>query len=233
MRFIEQDHAVEVRPEPVEDLLEAGVLPASVGAAQGGVGGEQDALPELDRLALLGAGQRHDLEFFLAERRPVALRVFEKLVGFRDPERAAAALQPVVEHNASRLPALAAARAVAKKIAFAELHRAFGLWRDAVQPVEALIGLVMAGQKTLMGFAGIDDRLDLRVGQDAFRDQIARQPRHIGWHRRRDGAPWTPIAQARSDAAWRLQWRWSERHRAHRACRWSAPPPRLWFCADR
>ena len=146
------------------------------------------ALPELDRLALLGAGQRHDLEFFLAERRPVALRIFEQLVGFRDPERASAALQPVVEQNASRLPALAAARAVAEKIALAELHRAFRLWRNTVQPVEAVIGLVMARQKALMGFAGIDDRLDLRVGQDSFRDQMARQPRHIGWHRRSDGS---------------------------------------------
>ena len=42
--FIEQDHAVEIRAEPVEDLLEAGVLAASIRAAQGRVGGEQDAL---------------------------------------------------------------------------------------------------------------------------------------------------------------------------------------------
>ena len=89
--------------------------------------------------------------------------------------------------NASRLPALAAARAVAKKIALAELHRAFGLWRDTVQPVEVVVGLVMARQKSLMGFARIDDRLDLRVGQDSIRDQMARQSRHIGWHRRSDG----------------------------------------------
>ena len=82
-------------------------------------------------------------------------------------------MQPVVEQNASRLPALAAARAVAKKIALAKLHRAFGLRCNTVQPVEAVIGLVMACQKTLMRFARIDDGLDLRVGQDAVRDQIA------------------------------------------------------------
>jgi len=80
--FIEQDHAVEIGAEPVEDLLETGVFAAAVGTAQRGVGSEQNALTELDRLALLGAGQGHDLEFLLAERRPIALCVFEKLVGF-------------------------------------------------------------------------------------------------------------------------------------------------------
>jgi len=97
-------------------------------------------------------------------------------------------LQPVVEQHASRLAAFAATRAVPEKIALAELHRAFGLRRHAIQPVEALVSLVMACQKALMSFAGIDDGLDLRVGQDAFRDQIARQPRHIERHRRSDEA---------------------------------------------
>jgi hypothetical protein len=54
--FIEQDHAVEIGAEPVEDLLETGVFAAAVGTAQRGVGGEEYALPQLDRLPLLGAG---------------------------------------------------------------------------------------------------------------------------------------------------------------------------------
>ncbi len=44
----------------------------------------------------------------IAERRPVALGVLDQLVGLRDPHRASAALQPVVEKDAGDLAALPA-----------------------------------------------------------------------------------------------------------------------------
>jgi hypothetical protein len=46
MRFVEEDHAVEIRPQPFEQLLEARLL-TRVGA-QRGIGGKQDALIEPD-----------------------------------------------------------------------------------------------------------------------------------------------------------------------------------------
>ena len=69
--------------------------------------------------------ERHDEQLLLAERRPVALGVLEQRVGLGDPERAAPALQPVVEDDAGDLPALAGAGAVAEEPAAAE---ADGVW---------------------------------------------------------------------------------------------------------
>ncbi len=55
MALVEDDHAVEVSAEPVDDLLDPrDTLPSRVGA-QRGVGREQDALLEPDRRALAEA----------------------------------------------------------------------------------------------------------------------------------------------------------------------------------
>ncbi|TIW92035.1 MAG: hypothetical protein E5V57_31165, partial [Mesorhizobium sp.] len=53
-----------------------------------------------------------DQETFHAEGRPVALRVLDQLVGFRDPDRLAAFLHPAVENDGGGLAALADAGAV-------------------------------------------------------------------------------------------------------------------------
>src|SRR3546814_12720812 len=60
---------------------------------------EEDALGQPDRRSLLEARQRLNQQALHAERRPVALRVLDQLVGFRDPQRLVAALDPVVEDD--------------------------------------------------------------------------------------------------------------------------------------
>ena len=64
---------------------------------------------------MLEARLRYHLQFFLAQRRPIALRVLEQLVGFRDPQRLAAAFEPIVQDHAGNLAALSGAGAVARK----------------------------------------------------------------------------------------------------------------------
>ena len=125
VRLVEQDHAVEIRSQPVEDLLEPRAFAFAFGGAQGRVSGEQNAFGDADRRALAVARLRHDQELLLAERRPVALRVLDQLVGLGDPDGLAASAQPVVENDACGLPALAAAGAVAEEEALAELHGVF------------------------------------------------------------------------------------------------------------
>ena len=79
---------------------------------------------EADRGALGEARQRRDQQPLLAERRPVALGILDQLVGFRDPDGAAAALEPVVEQDAGDLAALARAGAIAEHPAAPETDRA-------------------------------------------------------------------------------------------------------------
>ena len=172
--------------EPVDDLLHARGLALAFLRADRGVGGEQDALIEADRIALAEAGERRDLQALLAERRPVALRVVDQLVGFGDPDGAAAALHPVVEDDAGGLPALARAGAVAEEPAAAEAHGALGVVGGGGDRVEGGIDLPGAGQMPAMGFAGIDDAFELGLGQDALADEALRQMRPVGGLRRRD-----------------------------------------------
>ena len=106
--LVEDDDAVEIGAQPFDDLLDPRSLLVALVGAQRGVGGEQDAFRQTDRRALAEARQRRDQQPLHAERRPVALRVLDQLVGLGDPDRAAAALQPVVEQDAGDLPALAA-----------------------------------------------------------------------------------------------------------------------------
>ena len=172
--------------EPVDDLLHARGLALAFLRADRGVGGEQDALIEADRVALAEAGKRRDLQALLAERRPVALRVVDQLVGFGDPDGAAAALHPVVEDDAGGLPALARAGAVAEEPAAAEAHGALGVVGGGGNRVEGGIDLPGAGQMPAMGFAGSDDAFELGLGQDALADKALRQMRPVGGLRRRD-----------------------------------------------
>ena len=98
------------------------LLPSRSDERKRGVGGKENAFGDADRRALAVARLRHDQELLLAERRPVALRVLDELVGFGNPDGLAASAQPIVENDACRLAAFAAAGAVAQEKAFAELH---------------------------------------------------------------------------------------------------------------
>src|SRR5579871_3500876 len=105
--LVEDDDSIEVTPQPIDDLADARNLFFAGVGPQRSVGGEKDALLQADRRALAKARQWRDLQTLLSERRPVALGVLDQLVGLRDPESAAAALEPVVEHDAGDLAALA------------------------------------------------------------------------------------------------------------------------------
>ena len=109
--------------EPADDLFEARGLSLAGGRAQGCIGGEQDPglLRNIGPLAELA--QRNDVGFAAADRGPVAARVLEQLVGGGEPQRPAAAAQPVVEDDGGDLAALAATGAIAQHPAAPQTHR--------------------------------------------------------------------------------------------------------------
>ena len=128
-----------------------------------------------DRRALAEARQRRDQQALLAERRPVALGVLDQLVGFRHPDRAAAALQPIVEQDAGDLAALAGAGAVAQEPAAAEADGVLSVVGRGRDDVEGLVHRPRSGEVAGMGLAGIDDALELGVGQQAVGDDVGRR----------------------------------------------------------
>ena len=170
---------IRAAAEPVDDLLNAAGFVALGLGAQGGVGGEEDAFVERDRGALTEARQRHDVGAVAADRRPVALGILDQFVGFRDPDRAAAALEPVVEDDRGDLAALAGAGAVAEKPAAPEAHGIRGIGGCGRDEIVGFVDGVGAGEMAGMSFAGIDHALELRVGQDAGRQQPRRQMRPV------------------------------------------------------
>ena len=112
--------------------------------------------------------------------------VKEQLVRFRNPHRLAASAQPVVQNDAGRLTALAAAGAVAKEEPFAELHRCGVIIFGKAQIVQAFVDAVAARKQFGMRFACINDGLDLRVRENARFDQSFRQQGPVGRKRRPD-----------------------------------------------
>ena len=132
-----------------------------------------------DRRALTEARQRRHQKPLLPERRPIALGVLDQLVGFRHPDRAAAALQPVVEQDAGDLAALAGAGAVAEKPAAAEADGVLSVVGRGRDDVEGLVHRPRSGEVAAMGLAGMDDAFELGVGQQAVRDDIGGQMRPI------------------------------------------------------
>ena len=139
-----------------------------------------------DRRSLAKARERRHEQPLHAERRPVALGVLDQRVGFRDPDGAAAALEPIVEQDAGDLPALAGAGAVAEKPAAAEadgVRRVVGCGRD---DVEGRIDRPGAGEMAGMRLAGIDHALTLGVGEEPLRDDARRKMRAVGRFGRRD-----------------------------------------------
>jgi hypothetical protein len=76
VRFVEQDHAVEIRRQPFQQLLEAGLLAGA--AAQRGIGGKQDAIGLPDLRFRLDLGERLNVERDAAKRLPVAAGVLDQ-----------------------------------------------------------------------------------------------------------------------------------------------------------
>ena len=138
------------------------------------------------RRTLPEAGERHDLEALLAERRPVALGILDQLVGFRHPQGPAPALEPVVEDHARDLPALAGARAVAQEPAAAKPHRVRRPVRCGREIVEGLVHAPGAGEMARMGLAGADDAFELGVREQAGAEDALRQVRAVARLRRCD-----------------------------------------------
>src|SRR6202011_6280171 len=202
----EEDDAVEAAAEPVDDLLNAACLLAARLGSQGGVGGEEDAFLERDCAALAKASERHDVGAVAADRGPVALGVLDQLVGLRNPDRAAAALEPVVEDDAGDLAALAGAGAVAEKPAAPEAQRVQRVRRRGRDEIVGLVDRVGAGEMTGMGLAGIDDAFELRVREDAAGQDAGRQMWPVRRARRRDRGHGGRLHELGQDAAWRRRY---------------------------
>ncbi len=112
----------------------------------------------------------------------------------------AAALQPVVEKDAGDLAALAGASTVAEHPATPEAHGVVGIVGRGGDNVEGLVDNPRSGEMAAMGFARIDDALELRVRQQAGADDIGRQVRPISWAWAGQRTPSPPTARAASDA---------------------------------
>ena len=110
----------------------------------------------------------HDEQLLLSQGGPVALGVLDQLVGFRYPDRAAAALQPIVEEDAGRLAALPCPGSVAEKPAPPEADGVRMVVACGGDGVEAFIDGPAAGEVPGMGLARIDDAFDLGVGEQAL-----------------------------------------------------------------
>ena len=124
---------------------------------------------------------------FHPERRPVALGVLDQLVRLRHPHRPSTALKPVVQQDAGDLTALAGAGAVAQHPTPPEAHGVLGSIRRGRHDVESLVDHPRSGEMPEVRFAGIDDALELRIGQQALGDDIGRQAWPIARLRRCDG----------------------------------------------
>jgi hypothetical protein len=83
--------------------------------------------------------ERRDQQPLLTQRRPIALGVLNQLVGFGDPHRAPAALQPVVEEDPGDLAALAGTGAIAEKPTSAEADGRVRVVGRCGNDVESLI----------------------------------------------------------------------------------------------
>ena len=207
VRLVEHDHAVErvagrlVRAagEPVDDLVEPCGRLAVGGRPQRRVGGEQDAGLAVDRLRRPVVGQREEVAFVAADLAPVAPGVLEEARGLRDPERPLRPAQPAVEDDRRGLAALAAPGAVAEHPALAEAHglgerridddvalEEVAVLVDRHGAYEVLVDPVAGGQQPVVGLAGECHALQLRIRQEAVRDQRRGQEWAFLGYRRRD-----------------------------------------------
>ena len=123
--------------------------------------------------------QRRDQQPLLAQRRPIALRVFEQLVRLRHPDRAAAPFQPIVQQDAGDLASLAAASAIAQEPAAPEADALLGIVRRGGDAVIGGVNDPRTCEMPGMGLAGIDHAFQLRVRQQSVGDDPARKLRAI------------------------------------------------------
>ena len=165
------------------------------------VGGKEDALGARDLGPLAELAERDHVVLAAAERAPVAPCVLDQLVGLRQPERAPAAAQPVVEHDGGDLAALAGAGAVAEHPAAPEAHRGgqhlavvgdIGgagtaaivavVLRAALHGLPARTDAVVRGEMAGVGLARKDDAFELGVRQEPVRHHAFGQHRPVGRH---------------------------------------------------
>ena len=179
MGFVEDDDAIKAASKPVDDLLHAARLVALGLRAQGRVGGKEDSFVERDRRTLAEARQGHDVGAVAADRGPIAFGVLDQFVGFGNPDRAFAALKPIVENDGGDLAALAGAGAVAEKPAAPKTHGIRGIGRCGRHEVVGFVDGVRPGEMSDMRFAGIDHALELRIRQNAGCGQPGRQMRPV------------------------------------------------------
>ena len=125
-----------------------------------------------------------DVERETANGGPVAPRIFEQRLGLGYPDVLAATAQPLVEDDRGDLAALAGAGPVPEEEAGPVGTATLG-WCDRET---LLYGREQAGNVALEGVAGIDQRLELRVGKRLCIDDSLRQGRDVGRPRRGDRA---------------------------------------------
>jgi hypothetical protein len=184
--FIEDDDTIEVDPEPVDDLVDAGFLGAPFLGAQRGIGGEEDALGAgcrgLARSAKAASpadapGQALTSR---AARLPAACRSSIS----RAP---CGGLGPVVEQDPGRLAALARPGAIAKEEAATEADGVSGIVGRGRDHVAGFIDSPRPRETGAMRFTRVDHGLQLRVGQQAIAQDGSGQFRAVGrfWGRDR------------------------------------------------
>ena len=107
------------------------------------------------------------------------MRILDQLVGFGDPDRFGAALQPVIEQDARGLPALAGAGAVAEEPAAAKAHRVFGVIRCGRDNVPGLVDRPRSCEKAGMRLTGVDHGFKLGIGQQSARGGVRKKMRPV------------------------------------------------------
>ena len=115
--LVEGDDTVELFTRPADELFKTAVIAAC--RAQRRIAHEQHALIEGQRLMDLPSRERLDIGSEPAKGRPVTAGIVEQRLVLRDPDRPAAALEPIVENCGGDLSPLPCPGAVAKEEALA------------------------------------------------------------------------------------------------------------------
>ena len=141
---------------------------------------EEHALIERDRLVDLPARKRLHVGSQATERGPVAARVLKQRLVLGQPDVAAATLKPVVEDAGGDLTPLPCPGAIAEHEAGAV--RFAGLRQ--VEPYPLLGRAESSGEEAAPRAACIDNRLELRGGEQPLRYRALGQVRDVPRHGR-------------------------------------------------
>jgi hypothetical protein len=136
-------------------------------------------LREPDWRTLPVTRKRRNKQALHAERRPIALRILDQLVGFADPDRTASPLQPIVQQNAGDLSALASPGPISQEPAAAKADGILRIIARCRRDIKGRINRPEAAEKLGMCLTGVNDALELRVRQDAFSYDVGWQVRPI------------------------------------------------------